>query len=84
LLLGRISTENDVFGRPAYAAYTSVETLMIAVEDWELRDKAAATDFLCGRYSILNPLEYMAREGYNDFEMTQYILEKRATGDHHG
>lgn len=82
MLLGHIPTENDVFGRPAYAAYTSVETLKIAVEDWELRDKVAVTDFLCGRYEMLDPFERITIEGYDDFEMMQYILEKRATGDH--
>ena len=79
MLLGYISSENDVFGYPAYVAYTNVEILRIAVEDWESRDKAAASDFLYGRYFMLDPVSRMIEK--EDIEMMQFILEKRANGN---
>jgi hypothetical protein len=67
-----------VFGHPAYVAYTNVQILRIAVEDWELRNKAAVSDFIYGRYTILVPLMQVTRN--EDIGMMQFILEKRANG----
>ena len=78
MLLGYISSEKDVFGHPAYVAYTNVQILRIAVEDWELRNKAAVSDFIYGRYTILVPLMQVTRN--EDIGMMQFILEKRANG----
>ena len=79
MLLGYISSDKDVFGHPAYVAYTNFEVLKIAVEDWELRDKIAVTDFLYGRYTGLDPLMEITKRG--DIKMMEFILEKRASGN---
>ncbi|CAB4017098.1 vascular endothelial growth factor receptor 2-like [Paramuricea clavata] len=79
LLLGYITSERDLFDEP-FVGYTNVEILRIAIEEWELRDKVAVSDFLNGRYCPgpwLHPIEAVI----GDFEMMQYILEKRANGN---
>ena len=76
MLLGYITSEKDLFGMFG-VGYTNVEILRIAVEEWQLRDKVAVSDFLHGRH--FHPLEELAR--IDDIKMMQYILEKRLDGN---